>query len=185
MFLHRTCRQPPVDAVGTTPAAAYVAYCARARVIDAIEVGDWLVHERHLTTAEVQMLCLAEPWRDGAPEALWVLEHLDGDARSIRESEMRAVLEFAGLPRPEVNVSVDDGLDPDFQVVCDLVLRRWRVVLECDGRHHQQDRRQYVQDIGRYGWMRTHDLRYVQVTHDFRGPDGCLLTAPAPDARAG
>ena len=44
VFLHRTVRMPPLDDVGVAPVAAYVAYCARARVIDAITVGDWLLH---------------------------------------------------------------------------------------------------------------------------------------------
>ncbi|MGZ5405291.1 MAG: hypothetical protein ACXWDL_11635, partial [Nocardioides sp.] len=48
VFLHRTKRLPP-DAHGmATPAAAYLAYCRRARVIDAIKVGDWLLHRCHM-----------------------------------------------------------------------------------------------------------------------------------------
>src|SRR3712207_8523885 len=40
VFLHRTKRLPPVDGHGVCVEAAYVAYCARARVLDAIKVGD-------------------------------------------------------------------------------------------------------------------------------------------------
>lgn len=119
IFLHRTKKLPPTDDVGVTPAAAYLAFCRRARVVDAVKVGDWLLHHGHMTTAELQALALAEQWRDGAEEALWVLELLDGDARSLPESETRVVLEFAGLPRPGVNRPLP--LDDDVQLIGDLV----------------------------------------------------------------
>ena len=48
VFLHRTKRLPPLGDLGVTPAAAFIAYCARARVIDAIKVGDWLLHGGHI-----------------------------------------------------------------------------------------------------------------------------------------
>src|SRR4029079_17694731 len=47
IFLHRTVRLPPTDAVGVAVPGAFIAYCARARAIDAIKVGDWLLHEEH------------------------------------------------------------------------------------------------------------------------------------------
>ena len=66
---------PPADEVGVTPAAAFVAYCRRARVVDAIQVGDWLLHRGHMTRRRSCVdLALAQPWRDGADEALWVLD---------------------------------------------------------------------------------------------------------------
>ena len=117
-----------------------------------------------MTVAEVRALALRELWRAGAQEAIWILEHLDGDARSLPESEVRALLEFAGLTSPEVNVAIDDG--PEAQVICDLVFRRWRTVVEHEGAHHQEDREQYNRDLGRYAWMRRHDVGYVQSTHE-------------------
>jgi hypothetical protein len=164
IFLHRTKRMPPADEHGVTPAAAFVAYCARARVIDAIKVGDWMLHRDHMTIAELRSLVLAEPWRDGAPEAIWVLEHLDGRARSVKESETRASLIFAGLPRPEVNVPVPTGENVEF--IGDLVFRRWGVVVEYEGSQHQTDRVQYVADVDRYALFRRGTIRYIQVTHE-------------------
>jgi hypothetical protein len=130
VFLHRTKCLPPIDDVGVTPAAAFIAYCARARVIDAIKVGDWLLYRVHMTIDEVRALALRELWRPGAHEAIWILEHLDGRARSLPESEVRALLVSAGLPVPELNVAVDD----EGRVICDLVYRRWRTVVEHAGR---------------------------------------------------
>lgn len=164
VFLHRTKRLPSLDGVGVTPAAAFIAYCARARVVDAIKVGDWLLHHEHMSVESVRALALAELWRDGAHETIWVLDHLDGRARSLPESEVRAVLRFAGLPTAEVNVPVPT--DAGVEVVGDLVYRAWRVVVEYEGGHHQEQRAQYVSDIDRYAVLRTADLAYVQVTKE-------------------
>jgi hypothetical protein len=41
IFLHRTLALAPCDEYGVTPTAAYLAWCATARAIDAIAVGDW------------------------------------------------------------------------------------------------------------------------------------------------
>jgi hypothetical protein len=164
VFLHRTKRLPPTDDVGVVPAAAYLAFCRRARVVDAITVGDWLLHHRHTTVREVRDLALGAPWRAGASEALWVLDHLDGAARSLPESETRAVLTFAGLPPPGVNRTL--RLAEDLTLIGDLVYERWRLVVEYEGAHHQQERGQYVANLDRYAVMRRHHIGYVQVTHE-------------------
>lgn len=163
IFLHRTKRLPPLDEIGVTPAAAFISYCRRARVIDAIKVGDWLLQHGHMTLTELHDLALAAQWRDGASEALWILDHLDGESRSLPESETRALLEFAGLPAPAVNhrLPIDDAI-----VIGDLVYLEWRTVVEYEGSQHQLDRGQYVADIGRYALMRRHDFTYVQVTKE-------------------
>jgi hypothetical protein len=164
IFLHRTVKLPETDDVGVVPTSAFIAYCAQARFLDAIKVGDWLLQGEHVTIDELHELSLGEPWRDGAMEALVVLEHLDGSARSLKESEVRALMEFAGLPRPETNLTVAN--DEDGEAVGDLVLRQWGVVVEYEGVHHQRERGQYLRDIGRYAWMRESGLAYVQVTHE-------------------
>ena len=164
IFLHRTKLLAPTDDVGVTAAAAYLFYCSTARVIDAIKVGDWLLAHGHLTVGEVQDLALAATWRDGAHEAIWILPHLDAGSRSVKESETRTVVDFAGLPRPETNVvlELEDGL----VVIVDLLLRDQRVVLEYEGAQHQEDRAQYSSDLERYALLRAHDLPYLQVTHE-------------------
>ena len=164
VFLHRTKRLPPTDGVGVTVPAAFLAYCARARVIDAIKVGDWLVHHGHMTCADVRALGLSALWRDGAPEAVWVLDHLEGRSRSLKESETRAVLAFAGLPEPEVNVAVD--VREDVEVIGDLVYRDQGLVVEYEGAHHQEDRAQYNADLDRYALLRAANVPYVQVTKE-------------------
>ena len=164
VFLHRTKRLPPTDAVGVTVEAAYLAYCAQARLIDAIKVGDWLLHRSHTCVDAIRALALSCLWRNGADEAIWVLEHLDGRSRSLKESETRSILRFAGLPEPEVNSAVD--VREEVQVIGDLVYRRWGTVVEYEGAHHQEVRAQYNSDLDRYGLMRAAHVQYVQVTKE-------------------
>lgn len=164
IFLHRTKQLPPTDDVGVTPEAAFIAYCRRARVIDAIKVGNWLLQHGHMELSRLIDLAGAHTWRDGAFEALYVSNHLTADSRSLKESETAAVLEFAGLPRPEFNLELP--VIATRKVIGDLVYAEWLVVVEYEGRHHQELRQQYVADIDRYKAFRDHGVRYVQVTDE-------------------
>ena len=164
VFLHRTPVMPPLDEAGVTPAAAFLGYCARARVIDAIKVGDWLLANKHMTKPELEDLALSQLWRSGAPEAAYIVEHLSDRCRSLQESETCALLTWAGLPRPEMNVLV--SLERDVTVEFDLLYRLWRTAVEYEGTHHQEDRGQYTRDIDRYAILRAHDVAYVQATKE-------------------
>jgi hypothetical protein len=164
IFLHRTKQLPPLDDVGVCVEAAFMSYCSLCRVIDAIKVGDWLLHEKHMDRARLLALAVAHPWRDGAQEVMWIEPYLDGRSRSMMESELRSFLEYAGLPRPETNVEL--GLEEDFRVVGDLVYREWQTDGEYEGTQHQADRGQYTTDIDRYAVLRDHNRSYVQVTKE-------------------
>jgi hypothetical protein len=164
VFLHRTKLLPPVDDVGVTVEAAFIACCAGARVIDGIQVGDWLLHRGLLDLAAMTRLAASQLWRPGSHEALWVLDHLDRRCRSLKESETKAVLRFAGLPDPEVNTSVPVGTGST--VIGDLVYRDYGMLVEYEGTQHQEDRAQYRRDLDRYELLRDHSQRYVQVTHE-------------------
>jgi hypothetical protein len=72
IFLHRTKKLPPTDDQGVVITAAFIAYCATARTIDAIKVGDWLLFNAKMTK-ELIARALAEPWRAGADEARYVV----------------------------------------------------------------------------------------------------------------
>jgi hypothetical protein len=164
IFLHRTKQLPPVTSDGVCIEAAFIAYCAKARVIDAIKVGDWLLHLEHMNLAALIELAYAHPWRDGAQEALWVSNHLNERSKSLMESELRSFLEFAGLPSPEVNATVDLG---DSAVAeGDLVYRTWTTVVEYEGAQHQEVRAQYAADLDRYALYRDNGYHYVQITKE-------------------
>lgn len=164
--LHRTKVLPPLDDVGVTPAAAFVQYCATARLIDAIRVGDWLAHRRHLTILEVAEVAQAQRWRPGALQALRVLRHLDAGSRSLPESEVRVMMIFAGLPVPEVNVPITIG--DELIGIVDLLVRVVMLAVEYEGRQHAEDVRQFNRDIERYASFRRNGVEYLQITHEMR-----------------
>jgi hypothetical protein len=167
VFLHRTKKMAPADGRSVSPAGAFIALCAQARMIDAIKVGDWLLAQGHMTIVELRDLALGALWRDGADEALLILDELEPRSRSLPESETRCVLVAAGLPRPEVNavVHLDESLSFEF----DLLFREQRTVVEYEGSQHQEDRDQYASDIDRYAVYRERDIAYVQVTKEKLG----------------
>lgn len=174
IMLHRTKVMPPADAQGVTPAAAFVQYADKARLIDVIKVGDWLLHNEHMTIGEVMRTAMRDPWRPGADAALWALRFLDGRSRSLKESETRALLQFAGLPLPESNVEV--LVDDRFLACVDLLYRRWLLVVEYEGRQHAEDPFQFNKDIARYAGLRDERLEYVQVTQEvLRHPRALVL----------
>ena len=167
IFLHRTIRLPPTDDGGVTPAAAFIAYALEARLIDAIKVGDWLLHHRHMTLIGLRELCRHDRWRPGSREAMWVSRYLEGDSRSLKESETRAILIFAGLPTPDSNKEITSG--PQALGIGDLTYLRWELVVEYEGSQHQEDRDQWNSDIDRYADFREAGLNYVQVTKEKLG----------------
>jgi hypothetical protein len=165
IFLHRTKRLAPTDDRAVSVAAAFLFYCSHARIIDAVKVGDWLLYWGHMTIEEVRALALSALWRDGAHEAIWILEYLDPGSRSLKESESRAVVEFAGLPRPKVNVELTLSAGQPV-VIGDLLFAPWGLVVEYEGEHHQLERLQYSSDIDRYEVLRRNKIPYLQVTHE-------------------
>jgi len=173
VFLHRTRCLPPTDGLGVTPTSAFVSYCANARVIDAIQVGDWLAYHGHMSVIGLRELAARDRWRDGAAEALWVSRYVSAAARSLPESQVRAMAVFAGLPPPEVNERL---VLHGRAVIIDLLWRRWLLAVEYEGSHHQTDRTQYLSDIDRFGLLREVGLRYLQVTkEDLARPQSLVL----------
>ncbi len=164
IFLHRTVVMPPCDEVGVSPAAAFIAYASIARVIDAVKVGDWLLRHGHMTVLELRELALRDSWRPGAHEVRWITRYLDGDSRSMTESETRAILVFAGLPEPRSNAELADG--PNVWGYGDLGYLRWNLVVEYEGSQHLLDRGQWNSDIDRYSGFRDRGINYVQVTKE-------------------
>lgn len=164
VFLHRTVVMPPEDGAGVSAEAAFVAYSAEARTIDAIRVGSMLLHRELMDATELATLVLEQPWRRGCAEAAWVLPQLEGRCRSLPEAELLALVRFAGLPEPGVNapVLVEDG----HEVTPDLWFEDHRCAVEYEGGQHQEDRAQYTGDIDRYAAYRREDIAYEQVTRE-------------------
>jgi hypothetical protein len=164
VFLHRTVKMLPHCGEGVSNEAAFVAYCADARLIDAIKVGSVLLHRDQLDLHLLDQLMTEEKWRRGVPETAYVLPFLDGRCRSLPEAELVTYVVFAGLPMPDVNVPIE--VAPGVELTPDLRFADYEQVVEYEGGQHQEDRAQYVADIDRYALYRRHDVPYELVTRE-------------------
>ncbi|RYB93182.1 hypothetical protein EUA93_01725 [Nocardioides oleivorans] len=164
VFLHRTVKIPPCDEDGVSVEAAYVAYCADARLIDAIRIGCFLLYQQRLDGVLLDQLLTDEKWRRGAAETAYALPFLDDRPRSIPEAELLAYVVFAGLPVPEVNerTTLPDGTE----LTPDQHFEDYDLVVEYEGGQHLDDRGQYLADIDRYAAYRRNATAYEQVTKE-------------------
>ncbi|SEC56601.1 hypothetical protein SAMN04489844_2537 [Nocardioides exalbidus] len=164
VFLHRTVKMPPSDDVGASVEAAFVAYCADVRLVDAIRVGCFLLHQEHLDGVLLDQILTEERWRRGVPETSYVLPFLDDRPRSIPEAELLAYVVFSGLVIPEVNekIALRDGTE----LTPDLHFEDHDLVVEYEGGQHADDRGQYLADIDRFAAYRRDDKAYEQVTRE-------------------
>jgi len=111
----------------------------------------------------IEALALAAkyPRLRGIRRARIALALMDGGAQSPKETWLRLVLIDGGLPRPRTQIRVSDGVKEAF---LDMGYDEPMVGLDYEGKHHSDDRGQYVYDIGRaefverQGWL---DIRVV------------------------
>jgi len=164
VFLHRTAKMPPHNEYGVSNEAAYVAFCADARLIDAIKVGSYLLNREMLNGMLLETLLAEERWRRGAAETAYVIPWLDGRCRSMPEAELVAYVVASGMTQPEVNLKVE--IAPGVQVTPDLWFARQDAAVEYEGSQHQLDRAQYNADIDRYAAYRKHTVAYELVTKE-------------------
>lgn len=174
LFLHRTVSMPTGDDRGVSLPAAVVGTAATRRLLDVVAVIDWLAHRKLLKIGSLRFMIDVESWRPGAEETDRALRLIDPRARSIPESEVRALLVAAGLPRPEVNADVhaDDGT---FLACGDLVYRWLKLLLEYEGRQHALDTAQFQRDIHRYGGLRREAWAYAQITAEMKSQPVALV----------
>jgi hypothetical protein len=163
IYLHRTAAMPPLRGNGVAPAAAFIQCCSTMALIEIVVIGDWLLHEGHMTIPELKHMIQRQKWRPGAKQARKVIRFLDPASRSPQESRLRMCIIMSGLPAPEVNADVFDSAGRRVAIV-DLYFRAWRLVLEYEGRQHAESARQFQRDIDRYRDLRRLHVEYLQVT---------------------
>lgn len=191
VFLHRTVKMPPSGDEGTIVEAAFIAYCAESRTVDAIKAGCMLLRLELLDADLLVRMLAEEPWRRGVAETTYVLPFLEGRCRSLPEAELLTYVVFAGLPMPEVNETIE--LAPGIELTPDHWYDRYELAVEYDGSQHQEDRGQYNADIDRYATYRRRKVDYELITKErMRSPKSTVrlihqalvargYDGPAPD----
>ena len=163
VVLHRTLKMPPRDRVGVTISAAWLQAASLLKPIAAIALADRLIRLGKTDATALAQVAAIDPWRPGAELVEALLAWVDSRSRSIPESQTRVVLRACGLPQPELNALLWEGVDGE-RVLGDLVFRRWKVVVEYEGRQHAFDDDQFAWDIERYRLIREAGWVYVRIT---------------------
>lgn len=150
LVLHRRqARLLPID-VGGTPVLPADRCLVDAAIDlshrDIVRVGDALI-AAGLIEAELFGAYVWGRHLHGVQRSRANLALLRDRVRSFRETDLRLMLGACGLPEPEVNAQIVVPHAPE-PYMGDLVLRRWKVVIEYDGWYHE-----------RSAWQRRKDLR--------------------------
>jgi hypothetical protein len=157
----RVAALPPARAGLASPEHCFAVACADLDLVDAVIVGDQLLH---LGLATVESLSAAVRRRRGrgVRTARRALALVREGSESPRETLLRLMLVLAGLPEPECNVNV--GTDEAFIGRGDLVYLAYRLVVEYDGRQHADVRYQWLRDLDRHDAFDLSRWRTVRVT---------------------
>ena len=139
----------------TTPARTALDLARRLPRDEAVEWLDKLDAATTLRDDDLETLLARYRNTRGIARARDALRLRDGGARSARETKLRLTLRDAGLPRPETNIAIEDGICP---VVIGLGWRRGKVGLRVreqpDGGYSAQvmaARRNFT--VHRLGWV--------------------------------
>jgi len=98
----------------------------------------------------------------GVKRARRAMAYVRERVESPRETVLRLILVFAGLPEPVPNLRIGDR--DDFIARPDLVYVSYRVVVEYDGQHHWATEGQREYDIARREALEAAGWRVIVVT---------------------
>jgi hypothetical protein len=142
--------------------ALFVQLASSLTLVDLVVVGDHLVRRGIATPESLCTAVVTLPGRTGrrAREAAsYVRPRVD----SAMETRLRMLLVLAGIPEPEVNLTLRD-VDGAPVRRFDLSWPAVKVVVEYDGRHHVVREETWERDLDRREWMDDDGWRIVVVT---------------------
>lgn len=104
--------------------------------IEAVVAADMFLHARLVSIADLHVHVARHPRAKGIARLRRVVEMAEPKSESPMETRLRMLLVLAGLPRPEVQVSIQDDRGR-FLGRPDLLYRIQRLVIEYDGGNHR------------------------------------------------
>lgn len=143
---------------------AFAEVCQTASRLDAVVIGDRLVHLR-MTSPEA----LVHAAQQAGPRAQWAAGLVRRGAESVRETQVRLALVLAGLPEPALQYRLADqeGMIGRFDMVCPTE----ELIIEYDGDQHRTDQRQWQTDINRLDRAGALGYTTIRITaQHFREP---------------
>ena len=103
---------------------------------EAVVAVDQFLHAELLSVAELISYVADHPGARGVARLRRVLAFVEPETESAMETRLRMLIVMAGLPRPEVQVSIHDDRG-NFLGRPDLVYPRHRLAIEFDGGTHR------------------------------------------------
>lgn len=142
---------PSVVEVGgvraSTPAQMFIELASMLNLVDLVVVGDHLVRQGVLSLPDLVAACRdsrATGARAARRAASFVRERVD----SPMETRLRMLIVLAGLPEPQVNLTLRDVEGVPVRRY-DLCWPTVRVIVEYDGRHHVEREATWEADLER------------------------------------
>lgn len=130
-------------------------------LIDLVIAMDWMYRLGH-TSPEKLMTFLFQHHGAGVRKARRAAALSRLGSESPRETYVRSMLELAGLPPLECNISYGD--DNEFLARVDLSWQKWKIAIEYDGRQHALSMAQRERDIHRREAMEKLGWLFIVVT---------------------
>lgn len=195
---HRTTRELRVGRAGglavTDAVQTFLDLAPHLDLVDLVALGDSFV-KRKLTTTE-ELIAEAARWRGcGVVRARQAARLVRANVDSRRETWLRLLIVFAGLPEPTVDHRI---YRPDGELLrrIDLAYEVFKLGMEYDGRQHAETDAQWSSDIDRREYFDGEGWRLVIVIikHFYADPGQVLdrivaaaraqgMTVPDPDPR--
>ncbi|MFY0407984.1 DUF559 domain-containing protein [Solicola sp. PLA-1-18] len=139
--------------------------CARLlNPVQLIQAMEALIHAGW-TTRDQLAAYLTTCHLDGVVRARRAFVLVREGSESVMETLLRLMIVFARLPEPACNADIRDARGR-FVARGDLVLARWKVLVEYDGWQHERDAGQRAHDLRRREDLEAAGWRLVVVTVD-------------------
>jgi very-short-patch-repair endonuclease len=143
----------------------------RTPLTEGVVSADLALHARLVTVAKLSAYVAQHPRAKGIARLRRVVELAEPKAESAMETRLRMLLALAGLPRPEVQVSIHDE-SGRFLGRPDLFYRAQRLAIEYDGGNHRD---RLVDDNRRQNRLMGAGLRLLRFTAaDVYGSPGAV-----------
>ncbi len=120
----------------TSALRTVVDLAGRNPLTEGVVAADMFLHARLVSIVELRTYVAEHPGVKGVARLRRVVDLAEPKAESAMESRLRMLLVLAGLPRPEVQVSIRDD-QGRFLGRPDLLYRSQRLAIEYDGGSHR------------------------------------------------
>ena len=149
---------------------------------EGVVAADMFLHAKLITIAKLRAYIDEHSRAKGITRLRRVVELAEPEAESAMETRLRMLLVLAGLPRPEVQVSLKDR-DGRFLGRPDLFYRLGRLAIEYDGGNHRD---RLVHDNRRQNGLVGAGYRLLRFTAPdvYATPDSVVMQVRAQMVRS-